>query len=184
MNKQEYTLTEIAKLLNQPQHRLIYFCEKEVVLPDFSDAKGRGSSRRFSSRNIFEFSLALVLSEFHFPASITANILYILRKFEDEIVSSGYDKFSLPQSLMQDKSPEILAIITNGSIFNFSIGFPGKPKSLTSGVDIKNPSESGKTGVSDKAEPSLEEPAAPTVNSNIARFELNLTKLAQTLNLD
>ncbi len=59
----EWTLTEAARLLEVPQHRLIYLCEKEVVQPDLNDATGRGSSRRFSRRNILEFAVALRLRD-------------------------------------------------------------------------------------------------------------------------
>jgi hypothetical protein len=38
-----WTLTQAARLLGEPQHRLIYLCEKGVVVPDFQDAEGRGS---------------------------------------------------------------------------------------------------------------------------------------------
>jgi hypothetical protein len=66
MGKQseQWTLTEAAGLLREPQHRLIYLCEKGVVRPDYEDAKGRGSSRRFSARNLLEFAVALRLREF------------------------------------------------------------------------------------------------------------------------
>ena len=40
------TLTEAARLLKEPQHRLIYLCEKGVVEPDVQDAaapRGTGS---------------------------------------------------------------------------------------------------------------------------------------------
>ena len=63
MNKTEWTLFEIAKLLHQPQHRLIYLCEKGVIVPELSDAQGRGSSRRLSASNIFEFAIALFIGE-------------------------------------------------------------------------------------------------------------------------
>ena len=53
----EWTLSEAARLLRQPQHRLIYLCEKAAVIPDYADAHGRGSSRRFSARNLLEFFL-------------------------------------------------------------------------------------------------------------------------------
>ena len=48
MSREEWTLTQIAKFLRQPQYKLIYLCEKGVIVPDGVDAKGRGSSRRFS----------------------------------------------------------------------------------------------------------------------------------------
>ena len=62
MNKKKWTLTQIARLLNQPQHKSIYLCEKGVVLPDGLDAKSRGSSRRFSECNLFEFIVVLKLN--------------------------------------------------------------------------------------------------------------------------
>ena len=36
MKKFEWTLSELSKLLYQPQHRLIYICEKGVIVPDHS----------------------------------------------------------------------------------------------------------------------------------------------------
>ena len=42
------TLGQIQDILNVPQHVLIHLCEKGVILPDFSDTKGRGQSRLFS----------------------------------------------------------------------------------------------------------------------------------------
>lgn len=82
MKQEEWTLTEVAKLLQQPQHRLIYLCEKQVILPDKADAEGRGTSRRFFTRNMHEFSIALTISEFHFPVAMSGNLLYVLRSFE------------------------------------------------------------------------------------------------------
>ena len=135
MTKRELTLTEISRVLDEPQHRLIYLCEKGVIVPDGSDAKGRGSSRRFSPRNLFEFSVALTLAEFHFPAKITANFLYVVRSFETHVKQS-IQGFSIPADLVKQQSPEIIGLVTNGSCLYFSIGFPGKPKNIFGGVDI------------------------------------------------
>ena len=181
-------MTEIARLLHQPQHRLIYLCEKGVVVPEFADAKGRGTSRRFSARNIFEFSTALVLSEFHFPAAMSVNFFYTVRSFETQVKANGINDFSLPNSLTETNSPEIIAIITHGSVLYFSLGFPGKPKTVFGGVDISEVS-----GKSDLSITSLEsqsesnksaDSADSTTSSNVARFEVNLTKIAQNLKLD
>ena len=46
----DWTPTEAARLLEEPQHRLIYLCEKGVVEPDLQDAEGRGSSRGVAGR--------------------------------------------------------------------------------------------------------------------------------------
>lgn len=188
MSRNEWTLTEIARLLHQPQHRLIYLCEKGVIVPEFADAKGRGTSRRFSARNIFEFSTALVLSEFHFPAVMSVNFLYTVRSFEAQVKANGIDDFSLPESLTKTNSPEIIAIITKGSVLNFSLGFPGKPKTVFGGVDISE--ISGKSDLSIATLESQSEAkksansAHSTTRSNVARFEVNLTKIAQNLQLD
>ena len=187
MDTAEWTLTEVARLLNQPQHRLIYFCEKGVIIPDFSDAQGRGTSRRFSARNIFEFSIALVLSEFHFPAKISANFLYAVRKFEIGVISRGIKDFSLPHSLRDAQSPELIAIITNGSVLSFSLGFPEELKTVFGGVDISNKTDNSELPnirlEARDEENKSESPIDHATHSNVATFEINLTKIAQHLEL-
>ena len=37
--KSEWSLSEAARLLGQPQHKLIYLCEKGVIIPDLGDAR-------------------------------------------------------------------------------------------------------------------------------------------------
>ena len=187
MQKSEWTLTEIARSLNQPQHRLIYLCEIGVIIPEFSDAQGRGTSRRFSARNIFEFSIALTLSEFHFPAAISAKFLYAVRIFEVGVTSRGIKDFSLPHSLRDAQSPELVAIITNGSVLSFSLGIPGKLKTVFGGVDIGN--ITGNSELSNiklearDEENKSESPIDHANHSNVATFEINLTKIAQHLEL-
>ena len=187
MNNNQWTLTEIARLLHQPQHRLIYLCEKGVIKPDFSDAHGRGSSRRFSAKNIFEFSTALVLSEFHFPATMSANFLYTIRSFETSVRESLND-FRLPDALMDDQSPEIIGIVTNGSLLYFSLGFPGKLKKVFGGIDISEVSKSNDASIanldSQVTVGRTEEHGPLSTGSSLARFEINLTKVAQNLKLD
>ena len=187
MSENQWTLTEIARLLDQPQHRLIYLCEKGVIVPDISDAHGRGSSRRFSTRNVFEFSVALVLSEFYFPANISTNLLYAIRSFEDSVKANGLDNFSLPHSLMNTRSPEIIGIITNGSILYFSLGLPGMLKKVFGGVNMSDLSRNNVPSIarlnSHNATDRTEESEATTIGSNLARFEINLTKIAQNLNM-
>ena len=188
MSKNEWTLTKIARLLHQPQHRLIYLCEKGVIVPEFADAQGRGTSRRFSARNVFEFSTALVLSEFHFPAVMSVNFLYTVRSFEAQVKANGIDDFSLPESLTKANSPEIIAIITNGSVLYFSLGFPGKPKTVFGGIDISEfsaNSDLSNVSLESQSEATKSQDSSDsTISSNVARFEINLTKIAQQLELD
>ncbi|MDE0309643.1 MAG: hypothetical protein OXI60_07425 [Acidiferrobacterales bacterium] len=186
MNKTEWTLSEIAKLLQQPQHRLIYLCEKRVITPDFSDAKGRGSSRRFSTRNVFEFSITLVLSDFHFPTALSTNILYVLREFE-ESVSKTIDNFNLPDALMVDGSPEIVGIITNGTLLYFAIGAPGRPKKIYGGVDISENNENCTFSLQEVESSQMTQNAqflTSSSTSNLARFEFKLTNIARSLMLE
>src|ERR1035441_4535125 len=68
----EWSLAQISRLLQEPQHRLIYLCEKRAVVPDRGDARGRGSSRGFSERNILEFALALRLRRLELPVPVVA----------------------------------------------------------------------------------------------------------------
>ena len=81
-NSGEWTLTEAARILGKPQHRLIYLCEKGVVQPDVQDAEGRGSSRRFSARNLLEFAVALRLRDLEIAASFVGAVIHVLRAFE------------------------------------------------------------------------------------------------------
>ena len=66
---QSFTLSEIARRLDVPQHRLIHLCEKGVVVPDVHEAAGRGSSRVFSSRNFLELAVALRLRDMMLPVA-------------------------------------------------------------------------------------------------------------------
>jgi DNA-binding transcriptional MerR regulator len=54
-----FTLSEIARRLDVPQHKLIHLCEKGVVVPEIHDAAGRGSSRVFSANNFLELAVAV-----------------------------------------------------------------------------------------------------------------------------
>src|SRR3972149_8946826 len=96
----EYTLSQTARLLKEPQHRLIYLCEKGVVRPDIQDAEGRGSSRRFSARNLLEFAVALRLRDLEIATSLVGAGIYVLRGFERSVRRQIAD-FPLPDSLRE-----------------------------------------------------------------------------------
>ena len=184
MNHSELTLTEIAGLLNQPQHRLIYLCEKSVIVPDGTDAKGRGSSRRFSERNLFEFSVALTLSEFHIPANVSKSILFTIRSFETEVRQDIPD-FRLPQSLTGPEAPELNIVLTDGSRLSFTLGFSGKPKKTVGTVDLIKSAQLVDISVAESALVNTIESADHTswMSNSLhhAYFVLNLTKVAKGL---
>jgi len=127
----EWTLSEAARLLGEPQHRLIYLCEKGVVQPDLQDAEGRGSSRRFSSRNLLEFGVALRLRELGIPASVIGAVLHVLRGFE-RAIGKKLSGFKLPGSLTVAGAPELTVIVGDDQRLYFSLG-SAKGKAKTYG---------------------------------------------------
>ena len=187
MSKKEWTLTRISRLLSQPQYRLIYLCEKGVIIPDGNDAKGRGSSRRFSARNLFEFVVALKLGEFHFPTNITTNVLRALRSF-DRHLGESYPMLKLPYSLRIPNSPEVKIILLNGSCLYFSIGTKDRKTTYIGNLDLLNYDKyivsTNAMDDQSKSEIPIERIKTLPTESEIALFELNLSQIAKTIPLD
>lgn len=187
MNQNELTLTDIARLLNQPQHRLIYLCEKSVVVPDGADAKGRGSSRRFSERNLLEFSVALTLSDFHIPTALSKSILYVIRSFETE-VQQAIPKFRLPQSLTSPDAPELSIVLTHGSCLSFLLGYTGQTMKTIGTVNLEKTIQAVNISVSESVFANTKDSADDSTwapySSHQAYFVLNLTRAAKVLQIN
>ncbi len=130
-----WTLTQAARVLGEPQHRLIYLCEKGVIEPDFQDAKGRGSSRRFSARNLLEFSIALRLRELDIGVSFVGAVIHVLRAFERN-VRKELREFTLPESLRDPGAPEFRIVISDGGRLYFTLTAANSPPRLYGGVDL------------------------------------------------
>ena len=185
MRKKEYTLTEVCKLLQEPQYRLIYYCEAKVVIPDKSDAKGRGSSRRFSERNLFEFLVALTLSEFHVPAKISAKIVITLRMLEKEI-EKLLPEFQWPSALTDSNSPQIDILITNGTRLFFVLNFANTRSIVLGGVDLNKQTQKMELVNIDIAFNANQnrinfEELIQQMSGGNAFFKLNLTQTAKEL---
>ena len=184
MKENQLTLTEIAKKLQEPQHRLIYLCEKGVIVPDGSDAKGRGSSRRFSSRNLFEFAVALTLGEFHIPAAVSQKILSTIRLFEKNVKQSIMN-FNIPNSLADSKAPTIYIVLTHGSCLSFALGYTEKSMKIIGSVNLTEPFQEMNLSLTEsKIETMgklLNQNSRFTNNISHAYFLLNLSKIAQEL---
>ncbi len=188
----EWTLTEAARLLQEPEHRLIYLCEKQVVQPDVQDAQGRGSSRRFSPRNLLEFAVALRLRESELPASIVAVVIYALRAFEAS-VSKRMRGFRLPESLRISKAPDLRAVISDGSKLYFTLRTDRSSPKIYGGLDLRRLSASkGKRSV---IEPKLARSGAPgrrvapqdfghPEGSDHTRIEVSITRIARDLRIE
>ena len=183
MQKNEWTLTEIARLLNQPQHRLIYFCEKKVIKPDGKDASGRGSSRIFSAQNLFEFEIALTLWKFHIPAPIVRKVIFVLNSFQS-VLKQSIPEFELPYSLIAPDSPLIRAYLVDGSNLHFVIG-EGSGASLIGGIDLEveqnNVQWPTVQTVPGNHTTTVEIPCIRPAGSERAYFEINLTQIAKEL---
>ena len=177
----EWTLSEAARLLGEPQHRLIYLCEKGVLQPDLQDAEGRGSSRRFSERNLLEFGVALRLRELGIPASVIGAVLHVLRGFE-RAIGKEMSGFKLPGSLAIAGAPELKVIVGDDQRLYFSLE-SGKGKAKTyGGISIQDLMVSGDgsdqhkkpiRGVGKEAKP----------GRLLAKVEVNVTGIAKELGL-
>jgi hypothetical protein len=174
MGSSEHTLPEIARVLGEKEHRLIYLCERGVVVPDVEDARGRGSSRVFSKRNVLEFAVALKLREAMLPVTATAAVIQVLRAFERKLSREIAD-FSLPESLSGAKAPDLRVILRAGRRLYFSLGVKGTRSRIFGGIDIKRVRTSKAVSLQEANGPNSFE-----TDSDV-RVELNVTEVARNL---
>lgn len=187
-----WTLTQASRLLGEPQHRLIYLCEKGAVVPDFQDAEGRGSSRRFSARNLLEFAIALRLRELEIGVAFVGAIVHVLRAFERR-VGKEFRDFRLPDSLRVPGAPDLRVLIADGGRLYFTLAAAGSPARLFGGVDLQAVAASHLSArvldrdLSGKTTPlkrSGSKGFGGPEGSRFLRLELSVTELARALDLD
>ncbi len=188
----EWTLVEAAQLLGVRQHRLIYLCEKGVVRPDIQDAEGRGSSRRFSARNLLEFAVALRLRELEMSVSLVAAVIHMLRSFERG-VRRKLAGFHLPESLREAGAPDLRAIMGDGHRLFFSLGRGKAAPKVFGGLDLRELAAEGSgqqpleralsRPVEIKNQKGVGEFGKPE-GSRHARLEISVTGIARDLKLD
>ena len=171
----EWSLSEIARLLGQPQHRLIYLCEKGAIVPDLGKAHGRGSSRRFSARNVLEFALALQLRGLAFPVDTVGAILYALRSFE-ATVRRDIPTFDLVEDLRRRDAPALRVLLAEGPRVYFSLAVRGGKPRLFGGIDLAARRSSRPRKIPELA-------AAGTRLGGSTKVEVNVTEIAKGLNL-
>jgi DNA-binding transcriptional MerR regulator len=181
--QQTFTLAEIARRLEVPQHRLIHLCEKQVVVPDVQDADGRGSSRVFSSGNFLELAVAVRLRDMMLPVAATGAIIHVMRRLEARL-SDELQGFSLVTSLTSAAAPDLRVIISDGRRIFFSLGQGATAPKLFGGVTIDELSSGGD-------EPPIAVVDGQTARrgfggpegSSFARSEISLTAIARSLPL-
>ena len=190
-----WTLTAAARLLEEPQHRLIYLCEKGVVEPDVEGAGGRGSSRRFSNRNLLEFAVALSLRELELPATAIAAIVHVLRSFESA-AARQITGFQIPESLRAEGAPDLRVVIGDGRRLYFTLGVGGRAAKVYGGIDLDALKARMKEGASVRPKLKLVKSEGTGSDGSEAgefggpersrhtRVEISITRIAQDLPLD
>jgi DNA-binding transcriptional MerR regulator len=170
----DVTLTQAAKALRVPQHRLIHLCEEQVVIPDVAQARGRGSSRRFSRRNLFEFAVALELRRLELPVSLVRAILRAIRTFE-EATRRQVPGFSLPESIVRESDLDVSVVIVDGDTLYFALGGPKGRHRLVGGVRIEKTAKRSRPTRLDADE------ARRVLEEAKTRTELDLAAIARSI---
>jgi hypothetical protein len=177
---QSFTLTQASRALAVPQHRLIHLCEKRVVVPDVRDARGRGTSREFSKRNLFEFAIAVEMRRLELPVSFIQAVLRVLRSFETEAAAS-IAQFVLPDSLVAPGSPQLTLIIVEGERLYFRLEPEEGASRVFGGIDIRHPRARGRArrhqGIG-RLEPT---DAEKVLGAARTRTEIDLSRIAGDL---
>ena len=179
-----WTLTEVARILGEPQHRLIYFCEQDIVVPVNQVGKGRGSSRRFSSRNVFELALAVRMRDAHLPAQAAPLVLHVLNGLARNL-ARRIPSFSLPESFADKTAPDLRVIISDGQRLFFTFACKGEKPKLYGGVNIDAAGQdaqiidisSFRTGKAFAPSRKFGHPEG----SEFSRTEISITEIARTL---
>jgi len=175
-----FTLTQAARALGVAQHKLIHLCEKKVVVPDVRDARGRGSSRKFSKRNLFDFAVALEMRRLELPVSFVHAVLRVLGTFELE-AKKMLGGFALPESLLVAGGPRLAVIIIDGERVYFSVATAGHHNRTFGGIAIRHPATRGR-GQNRKAGRRLQQSEMATALATArGRVELDLSRIARDL---
>lgn len=183
-----WTLSESAKLLGEPQHRLIHLCEKGAIVPEIGEARGRGSSRQFSSRNLLEFAVALKLRATTIQVAVVASVVRVLQQFERS-VAKEIQGFSLPESLRTPAAPDLRIVISDGRYLFFTLGQGGRASKVFGGVNLTGRRKAKASRATPLRETSKPGAAGASgfgwpEGSRHVRVEVSVTQIAKDLPLE
>ena len=183
----EWSLAQISRLLREPQHRLIYLCEKRAVVPDRGDARGRGSSRGFSERNILEFALALRLRRLELPVTVVAAVVRVLRRFA-EVVRKSEPGFDIVTSLRGPNAVDLRILVKDGEQLFFLLAASTGPAKLFGPLDFRKFGARRPAPVPRRIQElsprTAQEGLGGPEGSREARIEVSVTEVAKGLHLD
>lgn len=184
-----WTLSNVSQLLGQPQHRLIHLCEKGVIQADVDEARGRGSSRRFSRRNLLQFAVGLKLRELMIPVARIAAVMHVLGAFE-QVLARDLPGFRLPDSLTDPAAPELRVIISDKRTVFFALHPRRGTSKMFGGIDLGRLSSGQRAGARQLGQkikpikPGGDAPAivfGPKSTAERGRIEISVTGLANDL---
>ncbi len=175
-----FTITQAARALGVAQHKLIHLCEKKVVVPDIRDARGRGTSRQFSRRNLFDFAVALEMRRLEIPVSFVKAVLRVLRSFEVEAKKILGGNFSLPDGLVAGTAPRLTLLILDGERLYFSLTLGDNRSHVFGGVDIRHPRARGRARQHEGLG-RLQAEAKQALATARTRIEVDLSQIARDL---
>jgi hypothetical protein len=179
--RSSWTLTEAAKVLRAPQHTLIHLCEKRVVVPDIEQARGRGSSRKFSKRNLFDFALALEMRRLEVPVSYVQAVLSVVRAFEAE-ARTMLSEFTVPDSLLGPTAPRLVLTIVDGERLYFTLGAK-KQQQIFGGVNIRHPRVRGRSRQHHRNGRLQASDLQEELSAARTRTDVDLSRIAQELSV-
>jgi DNA-binding transcriptional MerR regulator len=186
---ESFTLTDIARKLDVPQHRLIHLCEKGVVVPEVHDAAGRGSSRVFSPQNYLELAVSLRLRDMFVPVTVLRGVIHVLRGFGDEIQKDRGGRLLIDR-LRQPNSPELQIIFSDGQVLYFLLRRGSAAPRLFGGIPLQVlGADPGRLGDAQRPRSRQLHDVEPNdfggpEGSQFVRMELNVNAVARSLELD
>ena len=164
--------------------------QKRVVVPDLADARGRGSSRRFSSRNLLEFAVALHLRTVGLPAASIAAILYTLRAFEKR-VASEIPGFEIVEALRAPNGIDVRAIVRDGNRLDILLRQPGQGAQLFGGAQLSGAKSTAGLRSASRVRPVFKAIVQPDSGgfegpegSRYVRLDINIAQIARDLKLE
>lgn len=133
MQDELMTLGQLAKILDEEEHRLIHLCERGVIIPA-EDAQGRGTVRRFDANNVFCFSVAIEIQRWGVHVALLKPVIALLVKVIGVAKKgqAGWNlcKFFADQGVCRVSyfKPNILVFRTEGQFKTLTLNAGGMPQ--------------------------------------------------------